>query len=149
MYSETELPTTKADIFEQVHKLIEPLAQADRLSLIRDILAVRPIQKTKQDTTEHKEKVIQARQERRQKLKEGQMAWYRHTDDERQQYSGQYVALYQGDVIDSDVDRQTLSRRVRQQFGRRPIPIIPAEQSELPIVTFHSPRLIFSENKVD
>ncbi|MEM7537549.1 MAG: hypothetical protein AAF639_35595 [Chloroflexota bacterium] len=146
-------------IFAQVHQLIAPLTSDERLSLIRDILAVPPLcppvwhtvpsvedsqSKTKASgdaTNVSQSDKSRTRQIRRQKLKEEQMAWYARTQEERDEYAGQYVALHAGGVVDSDVDRQVLHQRVRQQFGREPIPIIPAEQDELPTLVFRSPKL--------
>ncbi len=45
----------------------------------------------------------------------------------RAQYIGQYVALYQGRVVDHDVDVSRLDQRVRERFGLLPVLIAPVE----------------------
>ena len=45
----------------------------------------------------------------------------------RAQYIGQYVALYQGSVVDHDADVSRLEQRVRERFGLLPVLIAPVE----------------------
>jgi hypothetical protein len=49
-------------------------------------------------------------------------------------YSGQHVALYQGQVVDHDADLSSLEKRVREQFGLLPVliaPVIPGPRRDL------------------
>ncbi len=45
----------------------------------------------------------------------------------RAQYSGQCIALYQGNVVDHDVDVSRLEQRVRERFGLLPVLIGPVD----------------------
>ena len=67
-------------------------------------------------------------------------AWYRLPAAERQSYEGKYVAVYQGQVVDSDPDRLKLYFRVREQFGRQTILIIEGGDYPIPVYRVRSPR---------
>lgn len=67
-------------------------------------------------------------------------AWYRLPTAERERYTGAFVAVYQGQVIDSDPDRLTLYYRVRARLGRRPVLITAGGDYPLPVYTVRSPR---------
>lgn len=57
------------------------------------------------------------------------------------QYRGRYVALHEGQVVDSDADRRALYLRVRSRFGSTPVLI--RQVNEIPEREFvvHSPHL--------
>jgi len=57
------------------------------------------------------------------------------------QYRGRYVALHEGQVVDSDADRRTLYLRIRSRFGSTPVLI--RQVTEMPEREFvvHSPHL--------
>ena len=67
-------------------------------------------------------------------------AWYRLPPAERHRYQGKYVAVYQGQVIDSDADRLTLYHRVRQKFGRQTVLITEGGDQPVPVYRVRSPR---------
>lgn len=71
-----------------------------------------------------------------------QEAWYATSQCERVQYQGQYVAIYQGNVIDADADRIALVKRVRTQYPGAPIPILAAEEEMLPELIVHSQQFV-------
>jgi hypothetical protein len=58
------------------------------------------------------------------------------------QYKGQYIAMHQGKVIDHDLDRVALSRRIDKRYGQ--IAILITQVREEPWLTIHlrSPRLV-------
>jgi len=66
--------------------------------------------------------------------------WYRLSPVERQRYEGVYVAVYQGQVVDSDADRLALYYRVREKYGRQTILITPGGDQPLPFYRVRSPR---------
>lgn len=51
------------------------------------------------------------------------------------QYLGQYIAMHKGQVVDHDVDFQTLLSRVRAKYGRTAVMITLVEESAEPVVT--------------
>ncbi|TEU22290.1 MAG: hypothetical protein E3J21_00435 [Anaerolineales bacterium] len=55
-------------------------------------------------------------------------------------YRGQFVAVYGGQVVDSDLDKKNLARRVYERYG--PAPIFFQQVTDEPIRTIHlrSPR---------
>ncbi len=67
-------------------------------------------------------------------------AWYGLPVEERKRYEGQFVAVYKGQVVDSDSDRLTLYHRLRQQFGRQTILITEGGDYPIPVYRARSPR---------
>lgn len=69
--------------------------------------------------------------------------WYEaHYHEFVHQYRGQYVAVHNTRIIDSDSDGRLLSRRVRHIDGRVAVAIIHvADSPELPILQMRSPKL--------
>lgn len=67
-------------------------------------------------------------------------AWYRLPSNVRDQYRGQYVAVCHDEIVDSDEERLTLYRRVRERFGRRPVLIIEGGDQPMPVYRVRSPR---------
>jgi hypothetical protein len=57
-------------------------------------------------------------------------------------YSGEYIAMHQGAVVDHDDDRVVLRRRVRARFGDTPVLITPVLTEARQIIIVHSPRLL-------
>ncbi len=55
-------------------------------------------------------------------------------------YEGQYVAVYEGRVVDHDIDKITLGQRVYKQFGYRPIYVQLVSHQGLPVKRIASPR---------
>ena len=68
------------------------------------------------------------------------VAWYRLPPAVRNQYRGQYVAVYQNEIVDSDQERLTLYRRIHERFGRRSVLIIEGGDHPMPIYRTCSPR---------
>lgn len=59
-----------------------------------------------------------------------------------EKYLGQYVAIHNHAIVDSDADGRSLSARMRQKLGRTPVAIILVEQHpDPPAVTLRAPRL--------
>jgi len=56
-------------------------------------------------------------------------------------FLGQYVAIHNGELVDHDIDRQMLSRRVRQKFGSAAVLITPVEKEPEREFSMLSPRL--------
>lgn len=70
--------------------------------------------------------------------------WYEaHHQEVVQQYRGQYVAIHNGQIVDTDQDGRTLSKRIRQHYGRTAIALIQvADTAEPPALYVYSPKLI-------
>ena len=56
-------------------------------------------------------------------------------------YSGQYVAIHNGQVIDHDSDLRTLHLRVYEQLGRTPVLLKRVTEEPERELVFRSPRL--------
>jgi hypothetical protein len=67
-------------------------------------------------------------------------AWYRLPVAERERYKGKFVAVYQGQVVDSDPDRLKLYFRIRERFGRQTVLIIEGGDYPIPVYRVRSPR---------
>ena len=62
----------------------------------------------------------------------------------RQQYAGQYVAIYDGELVDHDADQVALFLRMRQRFPNQFVWIAPVRQTAEEIYQMRSPRLVES-----
>lgn len=56
-------------------------------------------------------------------------------------YPGETIAIHTGKVIDHDVDRVALSRRIRGQYGNQPIFMAPVLPEPIQTMQTRSPRL--------
>ena len=59
----------------------------------------------------------------------------------KEQYFGQYVAIYQGKLIDHDTDRKALYLRIDEKYPDEFVWISPVEEDPIPTVVFRSPHL--------
>lgn len=120
-------------IFKRVQELAAPLNSEERLRLIEIIATTppRPSVEAARNTTPSRAADI-ARE---------QAAWYALPESARARYHGEYVAVYQGQVVDHDPDQRALYLRVRQRFGRAPIALLCAAWDEPPTYVIRSPRL--------
>lgn len=67
--------------------------------------------------------------EARERKIEREMEAYRTLHAElKQRFSGEYVAIHDGELVDHDADRRVLSRRVRQKYGNAAVLITPVEE---------------------
>ena len=60
---------------------------------------------------------------------ETQAFWAMH-DELLRTYPGQYVALYQSNVVDHDEDVSRLEKRVRERFGLLPVLVAPVKPGQ-------------------
>ncbi|MEW6404363.1 MAG: hypothetical protein AB1649_21395 [Chloroflexota bacterium] len=67
-------------------------------------------------------------------------AWYQMPPNVRDQYQGQFVAVYRDEIVDSDEERLTLYQRIRERFGRRPVLIIEGGDQPMPVYHVRSPQ---------
>ncbi|MFQ5594388.1 MAG: DUF5678 domain-containing protein [Anaerolineae bacterium] len=58
--------------------------------------------------------------ERRKISEESELYRQQHAEL-KDRYLGQYIAIYNGQVVDHDTDFQALRRRIRQRFRRTPV----------------------------
>lgn len=72
--------------------------------------------------TTYRQKRIQAESE----------AWYALSAEQRDAYAGQFVAVHNGQVVDSDGDRMVLFGRVRETFGREPVALLEGGREPMP-----------------
>lgn len=59
----------------------------------------------------------------------------------KEKYFGQYVAIYQGKLIDHDTDRKALYLRIDEKYPDEFVWISPVEEEPIPTLVFRSPRL--------
>lgn len=67
-------------------------------------------------------------------------AWYNLPAEERERYEGNFVAVYEGQVIDSDPNRLKLYHRVREKIGRQTVLITEGGNYPIPVYRIRSPR---------
>ena len=124
-------------ILEEIRSLVINLPMEDRLQLIREIATIAPPLAHQSEFSSQKEEYSP----RKQQLMREQNNWFARPAQERQQYAGQYVAVYEGQIVDSDNHQRQLYLRVRNRFGRKPVLLIHADLEQTPIYTVHSPRV--------
>ncbi len=56
-------------------------------------------------------------------------------------YSGEYVAIYQGRLIDHDLNQVKLLKRIEEQYADAPILITPVLEQPEEVYDFRSPRV--------
>ncbi|MBI5650439.1 MAG: hypothetical protein HZC40_08350 [Chloroflexi bacterium] len=66
--------------------------------------------------------------------------WYALPAETRKQFSGKFVAMFEGKVVDTDPDRLTLYYRIRERLGRRPVLIVEGGAQAMPVYRIRSPR---------
>lgn len=59
-----------------------------------------------------------------------------------EQHAGEYVAIYNEQLVDSDPDQVALYRRIRQQYPDEFVWIGPVTESADEVLVFRSPRLV-------
>ncbi len=57
-------------------------------------------------------------------------------------YPGQYVAIYQGKLVDHDADLQHLTHRINHQYGAKYVWISKVEPEAIPTRRFRSPKFV-------
>jgi hypothetical protein len=75
------------------------------------------------------------------KIREEAAAWRSLSHRERAGYGSSYIAVHQGEVVDHDMDRLSLHKRVRARFGDVPVLITPALADNPREFVLRSPRL--------
>ena len=58
-----------------------------------------------------------------------------------EQYTGQYVAVHEGKVVDSGTDLETLYQRVHERYGDTPVLLAKVTPKPVRELVFRSPRL--------
>ncbi|HSN75105.1 MAG TPA: hypothetical protein VL334_08450 [Anaerolineae bacterium] len=74
-----------------------------------------------------------------------QSAYERQHERLLEQYRGQFIAMRHGQVIDHDLDRLALRRRVRQQLGDIPVFFTLVEDESIQTFWMRSPKLVTDE----
>ncbi len=120
-------------IFNRVQELVAPLNPEERLRLIEVIAATPARQPVNVAEDTLPPRAAQVARE--------QAAWYAMPSATRAHYHSEYVAVYQGQVVDHDSDQRALYLRVRQRFARAPVAVLRADWDEPPTFVIHSPRL--------
>lgn len=72
--------------------------------------------------------------------REKQAFWAMH-EAMLQQYEGQYVAVYEGKVVDSDQDKVALALRIYRTYGYVPIFVHLVSRHASPVRSIYSPHL--------
>lgn len=80
-----------------------------------------------------------------QQVDQEQSAYERQHNELLAQYRGRYVAMRHGKVIDHDIDRLALRRRVRKQYGNVPVLFTLVEDEPVQTFWMRSPQLVTDE----
>lgn len=57
-------------------------------------------------------------------------------------YAGQHIAMYQGEVVDSDADGAELHRRIRLRYGNASVLVTPVLSTPRQTIRLRGPRII-------
>jgi predicted transcriptional regulator len=60
----------------------------------------------------------------------------------KDRYGGHHVAIYEGRLVDHDLDREALYRRIAARYPDRFVWLAPVDDEPLPTLHFRSPRLV-------
>ncbi len=82
------------------------------------------------------------REVRRKKLALEQEHYVSMHNGLKEQYYGQHVAIYNGELVDHDDDLGALVHRVRERFGHAPVLITQVEEDAMPVYTTHSAQVV-------
>lgn len=121
-------------ILEQIQPLVIKLSAEERLSLIHSIAQLEPLRHSSPTSSVFDD-------DRQLQMLAEQEAWFAKPESQRARYRGRYIAVRHGMVIDEDLDQRTLLRRVRDQFGNAPIPVISGDENAVPEYVVTSPQL--------
>ena len=122
-------------VITQVQEMVAPLESADRLRIIEAIVTapakLKPPAQTNDPATRADKDVLEIEQ----------AAWFAKPAQLRRQYQGQFVAIHDRQVVDSDTDKRELYIRVRERYGSTPVLILSADLENIPVFRIHSPQL--------
>ncbi|MEZ4683253.1 MAG: hypothetical protein R2932_54500 [Caldilineaceae bacterium] len=79
-------------------------------------------------------------QQRSASMEREEQAFYKLHSSLYPEYAGQYVAIHNGQFVDSDADQVALYRRMRQQYPEEFVWISPVTESPGKVLHFRSPR---------
>ena len=82
------------------------------------------------------------REYEREKIRAEQDAWEAKPVEFRAQYRDRFVAVHNGDVVDSDADLAALSKPVRARFGKTPVLLTEGGEEIFQEARIRSPRLV-------
>mgnify|MGYP001161955759 CR=1 FL=1 len=70
---------------------------------------------------------------REERIRAEAKAWYALPVEMREQYRGVFVAVYNGEIIDSDQNQRTLYLRAKARFGREPVLLVEGGAQPMPV----------------
>ena len=75
---------------------------------------------------------------REQRIRAEAKAWYAMPTETRNQYQGFFVAVYNGEIVDSDPNQRTLYLRAKERFGREPVLLVEGGDQPIPVYQSYS-----------
>lgn len=130
---------TQTQVKEQLNALLDllPVEQAELVLDFAVLLRQRQIQ------TKPTEQVIAIPDlsEWETALANAEEYWFQLPDSIRAQYQNKTVALLRDQIIDADVQLQTLRQRVTSEYPDQPVLYLDANAEKLPPLYIRSPRL--------
>jgi hypothetical protein len=122
----------KDAVLEQIRLLVADMSPKERLTVIETIASL----------DSESDQVNERHSPEEQQLIAEQEQWFARPVAERVQYRNQFVAVYQGKVVDHDPNQRELYIRVRQRFGAEPVLIINGDWDATPELTIHSTHFV-------
>ena len=75
---------------------------------------------------------------REKRIRAEAQAWYALPTETRNQYHNRFVAVYNGEIVDSDPNQRTLYLRTKARFGREPVLLVEGGDQPMPVYQSHS-----------
>ncbi|MFN8491755.1 MAG: DUF5678 domain-containing protein [Caldilineaceae bacterium] len=69
---------------------------------------------------------------REKRIRAEAQSWYALPIETRNQYQGRFVAVYNGEIVDSDPNQRTLYLRTKERFGREPVLLVEGGDQPMP-----------------
>jgi hypothetical protein len=70
---------------------------------------------------------------REERIRTEAKAWYAMPTDTRNRYRNLFVAVYNGEIVDSDPSQRTLYLRTKERFGREPVLLVEGGDQPMPV----------------
>ncbi len=110
-------------LLTKLEDMVAPLSNSERLALIQAIITSK-----------------NGAGKERSQLEIEQESWFARRASDKENFSGEFVAVHDGKVLDHDADRRALILRTRQSFPDTKMLIVHADWNETP--TYTIPRII-------
>lgn len=109
--------------------------------------APKPAEVSQPSRTDDEETVEQAVTKHEAIIAKEQATYERQHPELCVRYAGEYIAMHNGDVVDHDVDRIALRKRIRKSFGNQSVFVTPVLEEPVQVIHVRGLRLQTNQGK--